>query len=121
MELVQGKESAGKSGASSDRKRCQKISGKLYDWERRRRAAHWSEREETHSTEAGKEPTPESFTKHLSTKNALIGFTTNAYSFKRLALLRLHLPIPPLSPDLNVRHTRTSHLTPQHWLLRHLG
>ena len=28
-------------------------------------------------------------------KNALIGFTTNAYSFKRLALLRLHLPIPP--------------------------
>ena len=58
-------------------------------------------------------------------KNALIGFTTSSYSFrlafKRLALLRLHLPIPPLSPDLNVSHIRTSHLTPQHWLLCHLG
>ena len=32
---------------------------------------------------------------------------------------RLHLPTPPLSPDLNVRHTRTSHLTPQHWFLCH--
>ena len=28
-------------------------------------------------------------------KNALIGFTTHAYSVKRLALLRLHLPTPP--------------------------
>ena len=55
MELVQGKESAGKSGASSDRKRCQKISGKLYDRERRRRAAHWSECEGTHNIEAGKD------------------------------------------------------------------
>ena len=50
MELVQGKESAGKSDAGSDRKRCQKISGKLYDRESRRRAAYWSEREGTHTS-----------------------------------------------------------------------
>ena len=54
MELAQGKEIAGKSDVSGDRKRYQTRSEKLYDRECRRRAAYWSEREGTHNTEAGK-------------------------------------------------------------------
>ena len=51
-------------------------------------------------------------------KHALIGFSTHAYSFKRLALLRS--PHPP--PRLTSYAPRTrGHFTPQHWLLCHLG
>ena len=54
-------------------------------------------------------------------KNALIGFTTHAYSFKRLALLRLPRN-SPFSPDLMrscALHTH-AHLTSQHRLSCHL-
>ena len=52
---MQGKESAEKSDASSDRNDVRRFGLKLYDWEAaQRRAAHWSAREGSHNTEAGK-------------------------------------------------------------------
>jgi len=52
-------------------------------------------------------------------QHALTGFTTHAYSLKRLALPRLPQP-PPFRLISCALHTHT-HLTPQHWLLCHLG
>ena len=56
MKLMQGKESAGRSDASSDRNDVRRLGGKLYDRvdAALRRAAHWSEREGTHNTKLEK-------------------------------------------------------------------
>ena len=57
----------------------------------------------------------------ISPQTRLIGFTTHAYSFKRLALLRSP-HTPPLASRLTSYAPRTrTHFTPQHWLLCHLG
>ena len=65
-------------------------------------------------------PRGEHHTKKASPQTTPSKASTHAYSFKRLAPLRLPLT-SPFSPDL-MRLTRArTHLTPQHWLLCHLG